>query len=143
MKLPIADCRLPIVALSARCSFSRSRHDGGQVVGFLQERGQFAFGNNSCLGKQLKPQRGFARFFFNGSHLGGKFCFASSATPGAVIRRHRGAAANDLFGNNTSRIVALRNGSRELDNAERKSFRALFEFGRIHVPTLRNQSAIL
>ena len=142
MTLPIADCRLLIAELSPRSRFARCGHNGRQVVRLLEERSQFAFGNDSGLGKQLKPQRGFVRFLFHRSHLRNKFSFASGAATRAIIRGHRGATPNDLFGNNSPRIIALRNRPRGFDNSKRKSFGALLEFGGIHLPTLRNQSAI-
>ena len=141
-KMPIADCRLPIAELSARRSFARCCDDRGQVVRLLQKRGQFALGNNSGLGKQLKPQSGFVCLLFDSSRLRDKFGFASSAAARAVIGRHRSSAADDLFGNNSPCVIAPRHRAREFDNPQSKSFCALFEFGRIHVPTLRNQSAI-
>jgi hypothetical protein len=142
MKLPIADCRLPIAQLSVRRRFAGCGHDGGQVAGLLQERGQFALGNDSCLGQQLKPKSGFIGFFLYGSHLGYKLCFASRTATGSVICGHGCAAADDLLGDNASSIVTFRDGAREFDNPKSERFGALFELERVHGPKLQKQSAI-
>jgi hypothetical protein len=141
-KLPIADCRLPIAELSASGGFARGGHDGGQVVGFLQQRGEFALGNYSGFGKQLKPQRRFVRFFLNCSDFSDEFRFASSPTSRAVVRCHRGAAPNDLLCHDSSCVIGLGNGPGHFDYSERKGLGALFKFKGIHMPKLIGQSPI-
>ena len=142
MKLPIADCRLPIAKLAAGGGFTGGGHNCCEVVGFLQQSGELAFRYNSRFNEQFEPQSGFIGFFFDRADLGDEFRFASGATCCPIIGGHRCAAADNLFGNDSSSIIALGNCSGEFDNPKRKSFGALFEFRGIHTPNLRNQSPI-
>jgi hypothetical protein len=141
-KLPIADCRLPIGKLFAGRGFARRRHDGGQFTGFQQQRGKFSRGHDAGLDEQLQPQRGFIRLFLDDSDFGDEFGLAAGAATGAVIRGHRGAAADNLFGDHASGVVGLGDCARELDDSQRKSFRADFKFSRVHGANLQTQSAI-
>ena len=141
-KLPIADCRLPIGGSLPRRSFARRRHDGSEFAGFCQEGGQFARRHSARFNKQFEPQRGFIRFFLNGSDFGNEFSLAAGAATGAVIRRDRSSAANNLSGDDASGVVGLGDGACELDDSQRKCFRASFEFGWIHGANLQTQSAI-
>ncbi len=141
-QLPIADCRLPITKSFSRRSFTRGGHDGGECVGFVEQRGQFLCRHRAGFDKQFQPQRGFVGFFLDGSDFGDEFSLAAGAATGSVIRRHRGAAADDLFGDGTSSVVRFRNGARELDDSQREGFCAGFEFCRVHGANLQTQSAI-
>jgi len=142
IRLPIADCRLPITDSFSRRRFARCGHDGGQLVRFIQQCRQFFCRQNARLDQQFQPERGFVGFFLDGADFGDEFGLAAGATTGAVIRRHRSAAANDLFGDGAAGIVGFGNGARQLDDSQRESFRAGFEFGRIHGANLQTQSAI-
>lgn len=142
MTLPIADCRLPIGKLPARCGFARRSHDGGEVIGFLKQCRQFGRRKNSRLAQQFEPEGRFVGLLFNGSNLGNKLRLASRAAVFPVIGGHRCAGTDDLFGNNSARIVVLRNRPREFDDSKGESFRALFEFGGVHGAKLQNQLAI-
>jgi hypothetical protein len=141
-RLAIGKWRLPIGALRARCGFARRSHDGREVVRFLQQGGQLAGGLDARFGKQLKPQRRFIRFLFNSSDFGDEFSFASSAAGCPVIRGHRSAAADDLFGDDTPGVIGFWNCPRQLDNPKRKVFRALLQFLGVHAPKLPSQSPI-
>jgi hypothetical protein len=141
-KLPIADCRLPIGNLLPRRSFARGGHDGRKLIGFSQERGQLALGHRSGFDEQFEPQRGFVRFFLDGSDFCDEFSLAAGAATGAVVRGHRSAAADNLFGNDASGVVGLGDGACELDDSQRKCFCASFEFSGIHGANLQTQSAI-
>jgi hypothetical protein len=141
-KLPIADCQWPVRKSFSGCGFARCRHDGGEVAGLLQERRQLSGGHGAGFDKQFEPQRGFVGFFPDGSDFGDEFSVAARTSTGAVIRRHRGAAANDLPGNDTSGIVAFWNRPRQLDDSQGKGFGACFQFGWIHGRKLPTQSAI-
>jgi hypothetical protein len=142
MRLSIVDCRLPIAGSGASGGFARGGHDCGQVVGFLQEGGELAFGNYSGFGEQLKPECSFVRFFLDCSDLRNEFYFAAGAASRAVIRRHGSSAPNDLFCHDSSRVVGLGNGPGHFDYSERKGFGALFKFKGIHMPKLIGQSPI-
>jgi hypothetical protein len=142
MRLPIVDCRLPIAESSASRCFARSCHDRCEVIGFLQQRGKFALGNDSGFAEQLKPESGFVRFFLNCSNLSDKFRFASSAARRSVVRCDRSAAPKDLFSHDSSGVIGLGNGPGHFNYSERKGFGALFKFEGIHVPRLLRQSPI-
>ena len=141
-QLPIADCRLPIKKSFSGRGFARGGHDGGDLIGFLQQGGQLARGHRAGLNEQFNPQRSFIRFFFYGSDLGDEFRLAAGAATGTVICRHRSAAANDLLGDDAPGLVGLGDRARELDDSQRKGFRAGFEFSWIHGANLQTQSAI-
>ena len=142
MRLPIADCRLPIAESGAGGGFARGGHDGSEVVGFLQQRGQFALGNDSRFGKQFEPKRGFIRFFLNDSDFGDEFRFASSAAGRAVVRGDRGTTADDLFCDNSSCVVRSGNGPGQFNYSKSKGFGALFKFSWVHRRKLQVQSPI-
>ena len=141
-KVPIADCRLPIKKSFAGRSFARGGHDGHKLIGFSQERGQLALGHRSGFDEQFEPQRGFIRLFLDGSDFCDEFSLAADAATGAVVRRDRSSAANNLFGDDASGVVGLGDGARELDDSQRKCFHASFEFSWIHGANLQTQSAI-
>jgi hypothetical protein len=142
MKLPIADCRLPIAESAAHRSLARCGHDRGQVIGLLQERGQFGLGNNARFDEQFDPESSLVCFFFNGSDFRNKFRLAPGAAGCAVIRGHRSAAANDLSGDNPPRVIILRNRSRKFNDPEGETFGVLFKFRWIHGSKRQNQSPI-
>ena len=141
-KLPIADCRLPIKKSFSGSGFARCGHDGGEVVGFLQQRRQLARGHRRGFDEQFEPQRGFVSFLFHRSDFGDEFGLAARAATGAVIRRDRSAAANDLFGDGASRIVIFGNHPGQLDDPQGKGFGPGFQFDWVHVLELQIQSAI-
>ena len=140
--LPIADCRLLMEALFAGCGFARGGHDGCQRIGFGQQRGQFLGGHRAGFDEQFKPQRAFVRLFLNYSDFGDEFGLTPGTATRAVICRHRGAAADNLFGHRPAGIVGFGNGACELDDSQRKRFGAGFEFVRVHGANLQTQSAI-
>jgi hypothetical protein len=142
MKLPIADCQLPIAKLATRDGFARGGHDGGEVVGFLQKSGELAFWNDSGFDQQFKPQSSFVGFFLNCPDFCCEFCFAPSAAGRTVVRSYGSSAANDLFCDDTPRIIRLGDGSRQLNDPKRKRFGSLFQFGGIHAPKLQKQSPL-
>lgn len=139
MKLPIADCRLPI---SSACGgFAQGGHDGGQIVCFLQQRRQFAGGDGSRFGEQFKPEGGFIGFFFDDANFRDEFRFAASSACGPVIRRQGSSAADDLFCNDASHVIGLGNRARQFNDAKRKVFGSLFQFGWVQGAKLSSQSA--
>ena len=140
--LPIADCRLPIGKLFARRRLTRGGHYGRKLVCFRKEGGELACGHRARFNKQFEPQRGFVSLFLNGSDLGNKFGLAAGPAAGAIIRRHRSTAANDLFRNGASGIIGFGVCTRELDDSQRKCFCAGFEFSWIHGTNLQTKSAI-
>ena len=143
-RLPIAPAlrdRLPIGSRLGR-RFARGGHYGGKVVRFLQQCRQPAGSNDSRFREQLEPQSSFIGFLFNGSDFGDEFGFASSAAGRAIIRGHRCATANDLFGDYASGIVAFGNTSREFNNPEGEVLGSLLQFDDIHARKLSNQSPI-
>ena len=141
-KLPIADCRLPIGELLPRRSFARRCHDCNKLVGFLQQGGQLACGHRARFNKQFEPQRGFIRLFLNGSDFGDEFGLAAGAATGAVIRRHRSAAADNLLGDDASGVVIFWNRPCKFDDTQGKGFGSSFEFSWVHGASLQPQSAI-
>jgi hypothetical protein len=140
--LPIADCRLPINGSFAGRSFARGRHDGSKVVGFLQKRRQLARRHYARFDEQFEPQSRLVGFFFNRANFGYKFRPAPSTATGAIVRGHRSAAANDLFGDDTSGLVVFWNSPGQFDDSQGKRFGARFQFGWIHAPKLQTQSAM-
>ena len=124
IELPIADCRLPIEALFAGRGFARGGHYGCQRIGFGKQRGQFLCGHRARFDEQFEPQRGFVSLLLDGSDFSDEFGLAAGVATG------------------TSSVVRFGNGARELDYSQRKSFRAGFEFRRIHGGNLQIQSAI-
>jgi hypothetical protein len=141
-KLPIADCRLPIGKLFARRRFARGGRYGCEFVCFRKEGGELACGQRARFNKQFEPKCGFVRLFLDGSDFGDEFGLAAGAAAGAIIRRHRSTAANDLFGDNTPGVIGFRDCARELDDPQRKCFRTGFEFSWIHGANLQTKSAI-
>ena len=140
--LPIADCRLPIKKSFAGRGFARGGHDGCQCVGFVVQRGQFLCGHRAGFNEQFEPQRGFVSLFLDGADFGDEFSRTAGAATGAVICRHGSSAADNLSGDRPAGIVRFGNGARQLDDSQRKRFRAGFEFGRVHGANLQTQSAI-
>jgi hypothetical protein len=141
-ELPIAACRLLIAVLRAGGCFTRCRHDGGEIVRFLQQSRQFAGGQDSGFCEQFKPERRFVRFLFNDPDFGNEFRFASSSARRPVVCGYRSSAADDLFGYNASCIIGFGNRSRKFDDPKREVFGALFQLCGIHARKLRNQSPI-
>jgi hypothetical protein len=140
--LPIADCRLPITESFSGRRFSRCGHDGRQLVGFFEQGRQFFPRHNSRLDQHFQPQRGFVGFFFNGSDFGDEFGLTARTATGAVIGGDGSSAPQNLFGDDTTGIVALGNFAAHFDDAQSKSFCAGLEFGRVHGTNLQTQSAI-
>jgi hypothetical protein len=143
VKLPIADCRLPIEeSLSCR-SFARGCHDGCEFVRFGQKRGKFSHGHDAGLDKQFQPECGFIGFFLNCADFGDKFRLAAGATTGTIVCGHRSSASDDLLGNDASGIVIFWNSACQLDDSQRKGFRARLQFSWSHDGAkLQTQSAI-
>ena len=133
---------LSIEALFARRGFARGGHDGCQCIGFGKQRGQFLCGHRAGFDKQFQPQCGFIRLFLDSSDFGDEFGWAAGAATGAVIRRYRSSAADNLSGNRPACVIGFGNGARQLDDSQCESFRAGFEFRRIHGANLQTQSAI-
>jgi len=140
-QLPIADCRLLIAKSLSRRSFARGDHDSGECVGFVEQRRQLLCRHGAGFDEQFQPQRSFVGFLLNGSNFGNEFSLTAGAATGAVICRHRGAAADDLFGDGASGVVRFGNGARQFDDSQCEGFCAGFEFGRIHGANLQTQSA--
>ena len=134
--------RLPIAKLFAGRGFARGSHNGGQRVGFVEERGQFLCGHRAGFDEQFEPQRGFVSLFLDGSDFGDESGRAAGTATDTAVRRHRAAAADNLSGNRPAGIVGLGDGACELDDSQGKSFCASFEFSRIHGANLQTQSAI-
>jgi len=141
-RLPIAGCRLPINGSFAGRRLARGRHDGSQGIGFFEQGGQFLYGYDFRFNQQFEPQCRFVGFFFDRAGFGDEFRATPSATRRAIIRRHRSPTANNLFGNDTSRIVIFRNRAGQFNDSQRKSFSSGFQFGWVHSPKLQIQSAI-
>ena len=142
MRLPIADCRLPIGKLLSRRSLARGRHDCRKLVRFGQKRGKFSLGHDAGLDEQFEPQRGFISLLLDCSNLGDEFGLTACPATGAVVSRHRSSASHDLPGNDTSRVVTFGNRSRQLNDSQGKSFGAGFQFSWSHDAKLQTQSAI-
>ena len=142
MKLPIADCRLPITDSLAGRSFARGCHDGREFVGFVEKCRQFLGRQNAGLNQQFEPQGGFIRLFLDRSHFGDKLGLAAGAATGSIIRGHRSGAAQDLFGDDAPGLVAFWHRPGHFDNAEGKSFGSGFKLGWVHGVKLQFQSAI-
>ena len=141
MRLPIADCRLPIGGLFPRSGLARRRHDCSQFISLLQKRAQFASGHNSRLDEQLDPQRGFIGLLHNSPDFGDKLGLASRPATSPVVGRNRGSASQNLFGENASGIVILWNRTGHLDDSQCKRLGPSFQFGGSHEPPLQTQSS--
>lgn len=142
MKLPVADCQLPIAGSAPRRCFARGRHDGRQIIRFLKQGGKLGGFDRSGFSKQLKPKGSFVRFFLDCPNFCDEFGFASSSAGCPVVRRHGRATTDNLFGNDTSGVVSLGNTFRQFNDAKRETFGPLFQFGRVHARKLLNQLAI-
>ena len=144
MRLPIADCRLPIRESLSRRSLARRSHYGGQLVRFGQKSRTLARRHSFGLDQQFEPKRRLISFFFNRADLGNKFGWAARSATGPIICRYRSrsATANNLLGNRTTSIVILGNGPRQIDDPPGKGFSASLQFGRIHGAKVQTQSAI-
>ena len=141
-RLPIADCRLPIKKSFAGSGFARCGHDGGEFVGFVEQRGQFLCGHDAGFGEQFEPQGGFVGFFLDGADFGNKLRLAARAAAGAVVRRHGSSAPQYLLRNHPASVVVFGNCPAHFDDAQGKGFGACFQFNRIHAEKLQTQSAI-
>ena len=141
-RLPIADCPLPIKKSLAGRRFARRGHDGGKLVGFFEQCGQFFCGHDAGFGEQFEPQSGFVGFLLDGADFGNEFRLTPSAATGAVIRRHGSSAAQNLFGNDAPGIVIFGNCPAHFDDSQGKRFGSGFQFDRVHAPKLQTQSAI-
>lgn len=139
MGLPIVDCRLPIERSRARGSFTRCRHNRGQIIRFLQERRQFANGYNSRLTEQLEPKCCFISFFLHCSNFSDEFHLASSAACGPIIRSDRSPTANNLIGNRAPCDIRFRNGPAQIDNSKCEVLGTQFQFNRVHGPKVSEQ----
>lgn len=140
--LLIADCRLPIKESITGCSFARCDHNGGKVVGFLQERRQLADGHQPGFNQQFEPQCGFVSLLFHRTDFGDEFSLAAGAATGAIICRYQGPTANNLFGDDTPCIVIFGNRAVQFDDSQGKGFSSGFQFGWVHPPKVQIQSAI-
>ena len=142
MRLPIADCRLPIKRSRAGGGFARSGHNGGQIIRFLKERRQFSGGNNSRLTERLEPERCFVRLLLHCSYFGNEFRLASSAARCAVICSDRSPTANNLICDSASGDIGFRNSPGQFDDSKGEAFGALFQFDGVHCRNVSEQSAI-
>ena len=142
MRLPIADCRLPIGGSRSRGRFARSRHDGGEFVGFTQKRAEFACWHDAGLNEQFEPKRGFISLLLNDSDFRDEFSLTSGAATGPIVGRDRGATAQDLLGDHPARVIVLGNRSRQLDDSQGKGLGSGFQFGWVHAAKLQIQSPI-
>ena len=142
MKLPIADCRLPIWESLSRRSLALGRHDCGEFVRFGQKCRQFLCWHDAGLGEQFEPQRSFISLFLDNANLGDKFRLAARAATRAIIRRHGSSTTKNLFCDDASCVVALGNFSAHLDDSQGKCFGSRFHFSWSHGLKLRTQSAI-
>jgi hypothetical protein len=140
--LLIADCWFSIGDSLPRRSFMRCGHDCGQIISLLQQCRQLACRHCTGFDEQFEPEGGFISLFLNDSNFSDEFGMATGPATGAVIRRHRGAATDDLSGDHVSGIVVSRNRPCQFDDSQGKSFGACFQFGRIHGVKLQTQSAI-
>jgi len=140
--LPIADCRLPINGSFAGRRLARGRHDGSQGAGFFEQGGQFLCGHDFGFNQQFEPQGGLVGFFFDRANFGDEFRPAPRATRRAIIRGHRSPAPNDLFGDDTARIVIFWNRTGQFDDPQSKGFGPSLQFNWIHGVKLQIQSAI-
>ena len=141
-RLPIADCRLPIKTSFAGRGFARPGHDGGEFIGFFEQRGQLFGRHDAGFGKQFEPQSGFVGLFLDGADFRNEFGLTARAATGAVICRHGSSAAQNLFGNDAASIVAFGNCPAHFDDAQGEGFRSGFQFDWVHGANLQTQSAI-
>ena len=142
MKLPIADCRLPIKDLLAGRGFPGGGHDGCQFICLFKQGGQFARGHDVGFNQQFEPQRGFVGLFFDDSDLGDEFRRTTRPATGAVVGGNGSSAADNLLGDGAGGVIILRNCLGQLDDSQSKSFCPGFEFNRSHGVKLQTQSAI-
>ena len=142
MKLPIADCRLPINGLFAGRGFARGGHDGGQFVGFVEQVGQLACGHDAGFNQQFEPKCGLVGFFFDDSDLGDEFRRTTRTATGAVVGGNGSSAADNLLGDGAGGVIILWNCLGQLDDSQSKSFCPGLEFNRSHGVKLQTQSAI-
>ena len=142
MKLPIADCRLPIWESFSRRSLARGCHDCRKLVCFGQKRGKFSRGHDVGLDKQLDPQRRLVCFFFDRPDFGDEFGLTARTATGAIICSHRSSASHNLLGDDTSCVVIFWNRPCQLDDTQRKGFGSGFQFSWSHDAKLQTQSAI-
>ncbi len=142
MRLPIADCRLPIRKSFSRRCFTRVSHYGSKLVGFSQKRGKLALGHDPGLDKQFEPQCRLVGFFFDRPNLGDEFGVATCATTRTVISRHGGSTPHNLLGNHAPSIVVFWNRPQQFDDPQSKGFGTSFQFSWIHGSKLQTQSAI-
>jgi hypothetical protein len=102
-----------------------------QFFGFNAQFGQ-SFGRQQTGAlNQINPERRFIRFFQNNGDFIDEISARFSAKRGAVIGRHRTAAARHLICNCSARDF-IRQRIREFQNAHGKLHRSFFEFSRIH-----------
>ncbi len=141
-RLPIADCRLPIKKSFAVSSFARCGHDGGEFVGFVEQRGQFLCGHDAGFGEQFEPQSGLVGFFLDGADFGNKLRPAARPATGAVVRRHGSSTPQNLLRNHPASVVAFGNCPAHFDDAQGKGFGSCFQVYVIHAEKLQIQSAI-
>lgn len=142
MKLPIADCRLPIGESLSRGGLARRCHDCRKLVCFGQKRREFSRRHDVGFDKQFEPQCRLIGFFFDRPNLGDEFGLTARPATGAVVRSHRSSASHDLPGDDASGVVIFWNRPGQLDDTQGKSFGAGFQFSWGHDAKLQTQSAI-
>lgn len=82
--------------------FNGGDSDGKNLVSFLMERNeQFRFDQGKSL-NDFHPIDGLIALFFNDAKLGGKFCFRSRPSGGAVVGSDGSAASDKLRRNGVS-----------------------------------------
>ena len=142
MRLPIADCRLPIKKSFSCGSFARRCHDGGKLIGFIQKRRKFARRHDARLDEQFEPKRRFISLLLDCSDFGNEFSLTTGTTTGAIVGRHRSSAAQYLLGDDAGRVIVLGNRPGQLDDSQGEGFGSGFQFGWIPAARLQTQSAI-
>jgi hypothetical protein len=142
MRLPIANCQLPIGELFPSGGFSRTGHDRSEFIRFGQKRRKLAGRHDSRFDEQLNPQSTLVRFFFDGSNFGNEFSATSCATTCSIIRSDGCAASQNLATEHAPGFVVFGYRSCHFHNSQGKGLCSDFKFAWVHVAKLRTQSAI-
>ncbi len=122
MRLPIADCRLPVRKSLSRRSFARGSHSAG-------------------LDEQFDPKCSFIRLLLDRTDLGEEFDLPAGATTRAIVRCDRSSTPHDLFGADASCIVISLNRPGQFDDSQGKGFGASLQFRWIHNSKFQIQPA--
>ena len=83
-----ADCRLKTIPGAALGGFSRRDHDGGKLIGFVEERVHFGFWQEGSFDDQLQPVAAFICFFDDNLQFRYEFRLRSTSTGRSIVGSH-------------------------------------------------------